>query len=261
MPVDRKIFKVPFHKGSPSQWTCPTCNKGILKGKTGSFVYKETKASLDAHTHDDWDPEWIEYAYSCQFVCTNPACEENVFNIGMGSVDFDVGFDSAGMPDKQIYYDYFHPKFFLPHLNIFKIAKNTPKEIKSSIEESFNLFFTSPSSSSNHLRIALEKLLDYLKIKKFETQKGRRILINTHSRINLLPQKFLNFKELFFAIKWLGNSGSHTQNISIDDVMDAYDIFEIILDELFDNKTKEIKKLAKQINKDKGHLSKRKKDL
>ncbi|MFA5075989.1 MAG: DUF4145 domain-containing protein [Patescibacteria group bacterium] len=257
MPVDRKIYKVPFHKGNPSQWECPTCNKGILKGKEGSFSYKESKSSLDAHKHDAWEPGWITYVYSCQFICTNPACEDTIVSVGTGSVDCDPEFDSHGEPNSIQYFDYFKPSFFIPHLNIFKIAKNTPEEIKSSIEKSFELFFTNPSSSSNHLRIALEKTLDFLKIKKFETKNGKRILINTHRRINLLPKKLSNFRDLFFAIKWLGNNGSHSDIITIDDVMDAYDIFENILDELFDNRTEKTKKIAKQINKNKGHQNKK----
>lgn len=238
--------------GNPSQWQCPTCNKGILKGKEGSFLYTESKSSLDAHKHDDWEPEWIEYTYSCQFICTNPACEDTVVNLGTGSVDYDPTYDSHGVPEGIQYFAYFQPKYFQPHLNIFKIAKNTPDDIKESINESFKLFFASPPSSANHLRIALEKLLDFLKVKRFETKKGKRLLINLHRRIDLLPAKYSNFKDLFFAIKWLGNTGSHSNKINIDDVMDAYDIFENILDELFDNRTEKTKRIAKQINKSKG---------
>ena len=251
------IYKVPFNDGYPPQWTCPICNKGILKEKVDSFVRKETKGSLDSHIHEDWDSDWIVYTYSCQFICTNPSCEETVFNMGSGSVDYEVEFDHSNGFEKQVYYEQFKPKFFLPHLNIFKISKNTPVCIRSPIEESFKLFFASPASSANHLRIALEKLLDYLKIKKLRLQDSKRITISTHGRINLLPQKFCKFKELFFAIKWLGNNGSHAQDVSMDDVMDAYDIFEIILDELFDNKTREISKLAKKIIKVKGRKSKK----
>ncbi|MEA2113220.1 MAG: DUF4145 domain-containing protein [Patescibacteria group bacterium] len=172
--------------------------------------------------------------------------------MGTGSVDYEPTYDLYDNPDGIQYFDYFHPKFFLPHLNIFKIAKNTPSDIKSSIAESFKLFFASPSSSSNHLRIALEKLLDYLKVKRFEIKKRKRFLINPHRRIELLPIKYSDLKDLFFAIKWLGNTGSHSDDIKIDDIMDAYDIFEIVLDELFDNRTEKTKKIARQINKKKG---------
>lgn len=252
MSVDRKIFKVPFYKGNPPQWECPTCNRGILKGKEGSFLYTESKNSLYTRRDEAWEPEWISYIYSCQFICTNPECEDTVANVGTGSVDDDYTYDSHGEPNGMKYYDFFQPTYFLPHLNIFKIAKNTPDDIKASIHESFKLFFVSPSSSSNHLRIALEKLLDFLKVRRFETKNGKRLPINLHRRIDLLPTRYSSFKDLFFAIKWLGNRGSHSDEISIDDVMDAYDIFENILDEFFDNRTEKTIKIARQINKTKG---------
>lgn len=252
MPVDRKTYKVPFSKDNPSQWTCPSCNKGILNGKKGSFVFNELKESIKAHQENWTAPEDTQYTYSCQFICTNPTCGETVVNVGIGSVDVEPTYNSNGEPDKWDYYEYFEPKYFIPHLNIFEIAENTPITVKESIHESFKLFFTSPSSSSNHLRVALEKLLDSLKIKRFGTNKGRRIPISLHKRIDLLPNKYSDFKDLFWAVKWLGNAGSHSDDITIDDVMDAYDIFEIVLDELFDNKTQKTRKLAKRINKTKA---------
>jgi len=252
MPVNRKIFKIPFHKGSQPQWLCPTCNTGLLKGVKSSFVRAETNKSNKEHSHIEWEPEWIRYSYACQFKCTNPACEEAVFNVGVGSVDSGLDYDDNGQPSGQTYFDIFQPRFFIPHLNIIRIPDKTPDSIKSSLHNSFELFFASPSASANYLRIALEQLLDHFKIKKFETVNGRKHIISLHKRISLVPSKLSEFKELFYAIKWLGNDASHIGGLVVDDVMDAYDIFESILDEVFDHKTKETKRLARKINKRKG---------
>ncbi|MES2014697.1 MAG: DUF4145 domain-containing protein [Patescibacteria group bacterium] len=248
MSVDRKIFNIPFHKGKQPEWTCPSCNRGILKGKEGTFLRVETRASKAHRGHPDWEPEWISYRYSCQFVCTNPACEEMVFNVGTGSVKEEVDYnDEQGY--SASYLDIFRPKFFSPHLNIFKISPNTPVDIRDSIEKSFQLFFINPSASANHMRIALEQLLDYLKVKKFETVKNKRFIISLHKRIESIPSKVSELKDLFFAVKWLGNDASHDGGVSMDNVMDVYDMFESILDEIFGKKTKEIKKIAKKINR------------
>lgn len=248
MPVDRVIYKVPFHKGNQPQWVCPTCKKGILKGKKNSFIKDETVFSRIARQLPDWDPEWIQYAYSCQFECTNSSCEEVVFSMGIGTVDVDYGYDDGGDPE-MITTERFEPRFFIPHLKIFSVPQKTPDDIQMSIDDSFELFFANPSSSAGHLRIALEKLLDHLKIKKSTINKGKRRLLSLHKRIGLLPTKFDDLKDLFYAIKWLGNDGSHPAGVTKDDVMDAYDIFETILDEIFSNQKKETKKLAKKINR------------
>jgi len=120
MSIERAVYKAPFYKGRQPQWVCPTCHRGVLIGVKGTFHYKETKVSRDARSHDDWDPEWIQYTYSCLLKCSNPQCGEFVSSAGDGSVDFDVDFDKiTGEPLGQQYYEYFQPKFFLPHLNIF----------------------------------------------------------------------------------------------------------------------------------------------
>jgi len=114
------------------------------------------------------------------------------------------------------------------------------------------LFFADYGASANHIRIALERILDHLKVKKFELKRGKRVFISLHKRILLLPSKYNDVSDLLFAIKWLGNTGSHSHKITIDDVMDAYEILEVVLNEIIENKTKKIKKMAKKINKRKG---------
>ena len=255
MPVERITYKNPFYKGSKPQWVCPTCGKGILKGVKGSFRYRETKQSINYRelNNECWDPEGSEYTYSCSLVCTNPQCNEIVSNIGTGSVGINIDCNEfTGEQEDQNYYDYFEPKFFWPHLKIFEIPKNTPKAISDEINKSFELFFASPSASSSQVRIALEKILDHLKIKRCVTRNKKRVFISLHERISLLPPAYDDLKDLFFAIKWLGNAGSHSHNITIDDVMDAYDILETSLNEIFEEKIKSIKRLAKQINSKKG---------
>lgn len=255
MPVERSTYKTPFHKGKQPQWLCPTCRMGILRGVKESFHYKESTRSKNAREdpNGDWEPDWMEYTYACTLACTNPQCEETISSVGTGSVDYDIDYDeSTGEPVGQNFYDYFQPKFFWPHLRIFDIPKNTPKAIKAEIERSFELFFASPSSSAGHVRIALEKILDHLKIKRNEIKKKKRVFINLHRRILLLPSSQNELKELFFAIKWLGNTGSHAADITMDDVMDAYDILEVALHEIFEKRTKTIKKLARLINRKRG---------
>lgn len=58
---------------------------------------------------------------------------------------------------------------------------------------------------------------------------------------------------MILAIKWLGNAGSHSRSkISFDDVLDAYEFLEHILQEVYVQKTKKLKARAKEVNKKKG---------
>lgn len=96
-----------------------------------------------------------------------------------------------------------------------------------------------------------------MKIKKYRYQNGKRKNLNLHERINSLPNKYHDIQDLFMAVKWLGNAGSHSGNtVSPDDVLDAYELMEKLLTEVFDEQSKKLKALAKNINKKKGPTTK-----
>jgi hypothetical protein len=185
--------------------------------------------------------------------CTNPKCQEVVVSTGKGGVNV-VGqtITPEGHIDTQ-YDDIFKPVFFHPPLHIFRIPEDTPKNIKQAIISSFSLAFNNHSAAANQIRIALECLLTHLKVKRFETIRGKRKRLNLHKRIELLPAKYKKIKEVCLAIKWLGNAGSHCDDkMSFDDVFDGYDMLSFVLEELYDNKHEHVKKLAKRINEKKG---------
>ena len=250
--MDRKAYKLPLEKNSLSRWACPSCMKSLLRVKAATFHAEETKESKKARGHEAWDPDWIEYVYSCLLECTNPACKDTVANSGTGSVGVDIEYDGNGSPS-QTWGDFFTPKHFSPHLKIFLCPRGTPNNVSEEIEKSFSLFFSDAPSSANHVRIALEDLLTHLKIKRYEVRGKRRTFLALHRRIELLPPRYKHLQNLFFAVKWLGNAGSHSDKVvTKDDVLDAYEIMEEILQDLFVKKTIQVNKLAKQINKTKG---------
>ena len=257
--MDRKAYKLPFRKNSLTRWVCPSCMKSRLKVKTNTFHAEETNESKKAHGHEAWDPDWIEYVYSCLLECTNPACKDTVANSGTGSVDFDVEYDEDGSPS-QAWGDFFTPKHFSPHLKIFLCPRNTPDNVSDEIQKSFSLFFSDAPSAANHVRIALEDLLTHLKIKRYEVRGKRRTFLALHRRIELLPAKYKHLQDLFFAVKWLGNAGSHSVKVvTKDDVLDSYEIMEEILQDLYVKKSSQVKNLARKINKTKGPTKGKKK--
>jgi Domain of unknown function (DUF4145) len=250
--MDRKSFKLPFSKSGVTKYQCPTCEKGVLKIKPDTFNHKETKVSAEGHGHEAWEPDWIEYIYSCLFECTNTACKDTVASTGNGSVTQYYSYDEDGRTDID-YDDFFRPEYFSPHLKMFSIPKDAPEEVKDEINKSFSLIFADPASSANHIRVALEHLLTYLRIKRFNVNNGKRSFLALHKRIELLPNKYDHIKDIFFAVKWLGNAGSHSNHeVSLDDVLDSYELMDELLVEIFDNKRVKAKALAKIINKKKG---------
>lgn len=258
--MDRTGLKLPFTLTRQADWLCPRCQMGLLRIKKGSFVKEEAKDSRD-HTHEAWEPDWIRYVFSCMLVCTSDQCKEVVSCSGAGSVDFDLFEDENG-EIKQEYEDTFRPKYFEPHLIFINIPEKCPKAIAEPLKESFRLFFASPSAASNNVRIALEELLTDLNVKRFNRVNGKLRFVNLHQRIDLLPTKYAQLKDMIFAVKWLGNAGSHShdgkQGISMDDVMDSYELMEHILAEIYAPKTRKLASLAKRVIKKKGPVKRTK---
>jgi Domain of unknown function (DUF4145) len=251
MNMDRKIYKLPFTRTSAPDWQCPTCKKGTLNLDDKKFNCEELANSRD-HSFDEWEPEWISYCYSCVLVCSNPKCKETVASVGTGEVDWYPTEDENGYPD-QAYDDYFRPKYFIPHLVFFSIPENAPRNANELIMKSFDLFFADPNASLNQIRAAFEVVLTDLGVKRYNRVRGKLQFISLHNRINLLPAKFQKLKEMMIAIKWLGNAGSHAgKEPTIDDVLDAYELTIFILDEIYNDKAKQLKNITKRVNKKKG---------
>lgn len=250
--MDRTIFKLPFTKDGTTRYQCPSCSNGYLNVVDDLFSEKETKRSRDMHGHPEWGPEYFETVYSGVLVCSNTSCKEVVSSSGHGWDEEEYFYDDEGFPDRD-YVRYYKPKIFYPHLRPFPIPKDTPDNVVSEIEKSFSLVFSDPSSSANHIRVALEHLLTHMKIKRFSTNNGRRTFLSLHKRIDLLPRKYSEIKDIFLAVKWLGNAGSHSNHsVTLDDVLDSYELTIELLDEIFSKKRKNAKSLAKKINKKKG---------
>jgi hypothetical protein len=250
--MDRKLLKLPFYKTGATKYQCPTCDKGVLKVITESFSHKQTKLSREGRDHDAWEPEWIEYVYSCLLECSNTVCKEIVSSTGKGSVTENYGYDEHGRTEVD-YVDYFKPEYFTPHLKMFGVPSDIPQEVHDEINKSFSLLFADPASSANHIRVALEHLLTHLGIKRFNVKNSKRSFLTLHSRIDLLPIKYSHIKEIFIAVKWLGNAGSHSNHeVSLDDVLDSYELMSELLIEIFDKKRVKAVVLAKKINKKKG---------
>jgi hypothetical protein len=250
--MDRKSYKLPLRKTGVSNFPCPTCGKGRLQVMKDKFHHEETKISKQAHHHEAWGAEWISYIYCCLLECTDSSCKDVISSTGHGGLSEDYGHDHEGNPEVE-YTEYFTPEYFTPNLEIFRIPKETPEEVAEEINKSFSLFFADPGSAANHIRISLEHLLTSLKIKRYTTKNGKRSYLALHKRIELLPTKYDHIRDLFFAIKWLGNAGSHSSTtISKDDVLDSYELMEELLTEIFGARSKKVASLAKRINKNKG---------
>ncbi|HCM1921008.1 TPA: DUF4145 domain-containing protein [Salmonella enterica subsp. salamae serovar 16:m,t:e,n,x] len=256
--MDRKKLTSYFSLNERVPWLCPTCKSGMLEIIKPSLHKKITKQSHNilAGYNGQWIPEEVEYRYSCLFRCGNNSCDEVISSSGVGYISI-VGYEYNENEEYQnpVYDDHFYPKYFEPALNLVLIPDNCPASIQEPLKESFKLFFSSFGAAANNIRVAIEAFLTELKVPTEKNRKdGSLTFMSLHERINNIPQAYIEYKEMLKAIKWIGNSGSHNSNVKpkVEDVIDAYDLIEHILEDVYAPRRKRLSAIAARINNNKG---------
>jgi hypothetical protein len=143
---------------------------------------------------------------------------------------------------------------------VFRVKEEWPDAIAAELRRSFIHLWSDPGAAANSLRTAVECLMDQRNVKKYP-RTGPRRKINLHLRIVDFGLQNPEAAELLFAVKWLGNTGSHsdTAGLNRSDVLDAMELLERALHLVYDEAPKRLAKLAKSINKKKGRVPKPKK--
>jgi hypothetical protein len=264
MAINRDIWLNSFLKNHFPNWNCPYCGTGVLRPTSNSFHYWESadsrkigkKYMRELNYPFDTEGQMLgmelsDYRYSVLLKCNNAYCQEHITSCGGGYV---VEEYSPEISD-TFFYDKFYPIFFYPSIEIFSVSEKCPKEVINQIKSSFKLFFADPPASANYVRKAVDSILTDKKIKRLTINpKGKKIPINLHNRISEFEKKNPTVSKKLFAIKWLGNEGSHTDKITKNDVLDAYEILEEVIDDLYVGYKKLIEKKINKINKSKKPL-------
>lgn len=228
-------------------WPCPTCKRGVFTLHPKALIAKETIESQRAQHHPEWDPDWTSYVFTAWAQCNNPACKEECAIGGTGGLepeyDEDGGFSFS---------TYYTPKFCSPMPEIIEIPEKCPNEVKRELRAGFSLFWADRGAAANRVRIALERLLDYLGIPNQETKGTRIVELTLHKRIESFATKEPTMALHLMALKWLGNTGSHEGKVAKNDLLDAFEVLEHVLVEMIDRRTERVSAIAEKLTKKHG---------
>ncbi len=258
--MERSIWEnKKFSEDFKIKWSCPTCGKGRLIVVKDKFYYEETALSR-SRSGDDWEPEFITHNFTCVFKCSNPDCGDIITACGYGDVSDGSYYDEGQKEFIQEFTNDFEPKYVNPPFKIIDVSPDCPLEITKQLQNSFSLFWSDVSACANSIRKTVELIMDDKGMKKTEINRSRkRVPIALHKRIIEFRDSpgMKKLGESFLAVKWIGNPGSHGgEGISDSDLLDAYEILELALHELYDTKKNKIEKIVKAINKTKKPRSK-----
>ncbi|TAF58759.1 MAG: DUF4145 domain-containing protein [Flavobacterium sp.] len=259
MADTRTTWKNPFETTAVPEWTCPTCNKGVLKALRTDFTVIESLSSKEAREHPEWEPDWVSGRFTGLLKCSNKVCADTIIVSGEMSTklepDYDDEYEDIGYEYTSV--ELLTPTYFSPALNIFQIHQDVPNEIWEAIHNSFKLYWYDTASCANKIRVVIELIMDEQKVPNTYIERRKRKIYSLHKRIELFKIKKPDEGDLFMAIKWIGNSGSHkNEYLSKDDLLDAYEILSHVTAKLYETTTKRIKRMTKKINKRKKPIGK-----
>ena len=246
--MNRSHFNGPFSRSSLPAWHCPACGDGVLALEPKSLRIEETRDSRDAHSHPAWEPEWIHSRFQAVLRCGSPNCREVVMLVGRTETSeyFDE-YEGQSIEEALI------PTYFEPPVMPIQVPRECHEEVCNSVRMAAQLLWANPPAAGNALRTALEALLSHKRIpKKGKDKQGRLVPLSLHSRIDRFLKKDSRIGEILLAVKWLGNVGSHSNELTKEDVLDAFELLEHALEEMFLQKTQKLTKLTKQIIERKG---------
>lgn len=244
--MNREIWKNRhFNHDNPKNYPCPTCKIGVLN--LNGILTKITPRGKDMEYYN-YD-QGIEHVFSGILQCKNADCKELISISGQCLKDIVYGKE---LPDGQLVEDRFsqyYPKYFFPNLKIFDLPEEIPSNVLEQINLSFSNYFDDLSSCANRIRNSIELILDDLNAPKWKRTKAGKIhkFKVLHQRIEHYGLKNKNISNHLLALKIIGNEGSHTGEVKSDDILDAYEILEQLIEFAYIKKAKRIAKLANEI--------------
>lgn len=168
---------------------------------------------------------------------------------GVGGIEEYYVHDENGEPDIN-YDEYFYPVFVRPMPDIFNIPHKCPKEIAKQLRAAFALFWQDQAAAAGRVRVALEALMDHLNVKRRRKEPSGKIkMLTLHQRLEIYQAIDSVIAPQLMAVKWLGNTGSHTSAVTRNDLLDSFEILDHALAELIEQRSKKVIALAKKMTK------------
>lgn len=248
MPVDRRLWKRNLSETYAPPWPCPSCSDGHLKMKPDTFQHAETLRSRRSHGDEGFHWTDEEYVFTALLECTR--CRENIACTGTGGLEESIFPDEDGELETHLK-STFSPRYFTKPPPLLKPPRKCPKNIRRHLNDSFLVFFCDLSAAANHVRQCAEEIVTHLGIAPM-TKGGK--FRSLAERARELEKKDPDNAGRVNALRWIGNFGSHPEKITADDVFNAYDILEVLLEDIFVGHQRSIRDLIAAINANKGPI-------
>jgi hypothetical protein len=245
------------YKESAPPWPCPICNIGIIKGDKYTLKIEQSQATLKARRSLSYNKgnEAAEFRFAGFMVCENNHCREKIAVAGKGKLYATSTDGPVDIKYKGDRYSVYIPLHFEPALNLFIIPESCPQNIVCQIKKSFSHYFNDSNACANSIRTSLELIMNEQGI---PNTNGKGKFVSLAQRIEKFNSKNSELKPLIKAVKWIGNAGSHIEEVDKSDLLDGYELLNFVIEELYERGNLFLKmgQKADRINSTKKPLSK-----
>ncbi|MCX7089484.1 MAG: DUF4145 domain-containing protein [Methylococcales bacterium] len=238
--MNPKIWKQSIGKNSCPKWPCPICQIGTLSLVKDSLIYRETieskrKGRLSDDLFDHCDT--TTYAFTAWAECKQSKCKQLFSISGKGDLkpvqDYEGGIE---------FEKYFFPLVCFPMPDMINFPAKCPQKVEEELRAAFAVFWLDHNACANKIRVALENLMDHIGVHA----------PNLHQRLEIFAKENLTMTDKLMALKWLGNSGTHGEKVTKDDLLSALEIFEHVLIELIDKRSDSINEKTQKLTEKYG---------
>lgn len=232
MTVNRSVWNRLFDQNSFPGLPCPECETGKLKLDADSFAISEPPFSRSSHSHEDFEPDWVEQRFIARLVCDEKKCGEIVAMAG------DTELVEMYSDDEEEYKGWYlasvlRPRCVFPAPPLFRIPKGVPQAVRRELLISFQLFWTDLSSCISRLRTSIEAMLDQQGVPttKLNIETGKTSRLDLYARIKAFEQQVSGAEaaDALQALRNVGNLGTHGNSITPEATFDAFDVMEDVL--------------------------------
>lgn len=234
--MDPALFDLarPIEEGQP--WPRPACPK-CQTGYIGFSAPTEDEGydSASVRDHPAFEPEWISGTFVVRGQCENPECRQAVHGMG----DYRVAYSQRSNGDDfeyegVTYSSYYTVTHLHPPMLIMPIPKSAPDEVREGVLRASRVLFADPGLAATALRATVELFLTSEGISATRPTGQFR---NAHERIkewrDVDPDR-PSVADLFFAVKWLGNAGTHEDSdLTTMEVLDGARVLDEAFHRLF----------------------------
>lgn len=158
--------------------------------------------------------------------------------------------DYEDMPERT-YETAYYIDYVSPAPALVTIPTQLSPQIINTLKKSFILFWVDTDSCANKIRQGLELFFNIHKIPRTTVNnKGKRVDLTLHSRIDKFGKKHPDLKDYLIALKHICNQGSHSKDeITREHILVAYEMLGLVFKHLYDDTAKRLRRKALEINR------------